>query len=133
MRNSTVPGAGSGSEKSCTLNVPSGLSRTTARAVGIACSALDRAGGQSGSVLFDKERVDQRDRHRTEQGPRHQWAPEIEVGAGELGEHTYGDRTRTAGGDECQGVDELVPAQREREDTGGQDARGGQRERDPTH
>src|SRR5262245_41581336 len=94
--------------------------------------SLDRP-GEAGHVVLDEERVDQRHRDRAQQRPGHELAPEVDVAADQLGHHADRHRLPLRRGEEDQGVDELVPGQREREDPRGQDARHRDREDDPEH
>src|ERR1700674_1642727 len=89
--------------------------------------------GQARAIVLDEEGVHDRDRDRAQQRARHQRSPEEHVAADEL----RGDPDRHGfllrRGQEHQGVDELVPGQREGEDAGRQDARHGDGEDDVDH
>src|SRR5262249_54466107 len=84
-------------------------------------SPLDRA-GEPGDVVVDEERVDQRDRDRADERAGHQRPPVEHVAADQFGDDADRHGLLLRGGEEHQRVDELVPAQREGEDAGRQDA-----------
>src|SRR3954451_3169945 len=83
---------------------------------------LDRA-GEARDVMFDKEGIDDRHRDRAQQRARHQRPPEEDVAADQLGGDADRHRLLVGRGQEDEGVDELVPAEREGDDAGAQDAR----------
>src|ERR1700730_17814077 len=89
--------------------------------------------GETGDVILDEERVDHRHRDRAEQRARHQRPPKEHVAADQLGGDADRNGLLLRRGQEHQGVDELVPRQREAEDAGGEDARHGDRENDVDH
>ena len=83
--------------------------------------------------MLDEERVDDRDRDRSQQRRRHELAPVEHVAA-----HQFGDRADRHGahvglGEEDQRIQELVLRQREGEDAGGDEARDAQRQEDAEH
>src|SRR6202023_3943584 len=89
--------------------------------------------GETGDVIFDEERVDDRHRDRAEQRARHQRPPEEHVAADQLRRDADRDGLLLRRGKEHQRVDELVPRQRESENAGGENARHGDRENDVAH
>src|SRR3954468_4338670 len=93
---------------------------------------LDRA-GEARDVMFDEEGIDDRHRDRAEQRTRHQWPPEEDVAADQLGGDADRHRLLVGRGQEDEGVDELVPAEREGDDAGAQDARHRHRYDDVDH
>src|SRR5581483_2392137 len=74
--------------------------------------------------------VEQRERDARDQHRRHQRLPEEDVAADQLVRHSGGERPLAGRLREGERVDELVHAQREREDHDGQDPRQGDREND---
>src|SRR5437867_840944 len=94
---------------------------------------LHGAGGGTGDVVVDEERVDDRHGDRAEQRPRHQLAPVKDVAADELGHHPDRYRAHLALGQEDQRVQEFVLGQREGEDPGRQEPGRAQRQHDPGH
>src|SRR6266498_98782 len=89
--------------------------------------------GEAGDIVLDEEGVNESDRDRAQQRPRHERAPEEDVAPDELGDDADRDRLLLRGGEEDEGVDELVPGQREGEDSGRQDAGCGDRKDDLDH
>ena len=81
--------------------------------------------------MLDEEGVEDDQWQRADQRARHQRAPAIDIAVHEFVDD--GDRHRLVGGrgNERQRVDELVPAQREAEDEGGDQSRQRQRQDDP--
>src|SRR5258705_6737216 len=89
--------------------------------------------GQAGDVVLDEEGVDEGHRHRAQQRARHELPPEVDVAADELGDYAHRYRLALRGGQEDERVNELVPGQRESEDTGGEDTGDGDGEDDAGH
>src|SRR6516162_8457142 len=90
-----------------------------------------RARGQAGDVVVHEKGVDERDRHRAQQGGGHERPPEEHVGPDEIAYRPDRDGLQWPGRSEDQGVEELVPGEREGEDGRGQDPRQRQGEHDP--
>src|SRR5919106_1211605 len=88
-----------------------------------ACKAFDEA--------VEEGVVEEREHDARDQGRRHERLPEEDVSANELVGDARRDRPVLRGGDERERVDELVDAEREREDDDGQDAGKRDREDDP--
>src|SRR5205085_8836223 len=103
--------------------------RSRTRAIG---SSLDRA-GDAGDVVLDEEGVDDRHRDRAQERARHQRPPEEDVAADQLRGDADRHRLLVGRGQEDEGVDELVPAEREGDDAGAQDARHRHRYDDVDH
>src|SRR6266852_2239360 len=95
-------------------------------------SALHGA-GEAGDVVFDEEGIYQGHGDGAQQGSGHELAPEVDVAADQLRHDAHGDGLALRRGEEDQGVDELVPGQREREDPGREDARHRDRKDDADH
>ena len=72
--------------------------------------------GHAGHVVLDEKRIHHRDGKRAEQRARHERAPVVDVALDELGHDADRDGLHFRRRDEREGVDELVPRQREGED-----------------
>src|SRR2546427_676535 len=89
--------------------------------------------GEAGDIVLDEEGIDEGHRNRAQERPRHERAPEEDVAPDQLGDDPDRDRLLLRGGEEDEGVDELVPGQREGEDSGREDAGRGDRKDDLDH
>src|SRR5213593_1138334 len=89
--------------------------------------------GEAGDIVLDEEGVDESHRDRAQQRPRHERAPEEDVAPDQLGDDADRHRLLLRGGEEDERVDELVPGQREGENSRRQDAGRGDRENDLDH
>src|SRR5229473_6310128 len=89
--------------------------------------------GDAGDVMFDKERIDEGHRDRPQQRAGHQLAPVEHIAAHQLGSDADRHGLLFGRGQEDEGIDELVPRQREGKDPGRQDARYGDRKDDVYH
>src|SRR6266567_8503931 len=76
------------------------------------CSSLYRP-GDAGDVMFDKEGIDESDRDRPQQRTGHQLAPVEHVAPHQLGGDADRHGLLLGRGQKNQGIDELVPRQRE--------------------
>src|SRR5947207_2223833 len=92
---------------------------------------LHRAGREPGDVVVEEEDVDADDRHRREHRPGHERAPVVDVATDQVRGDADDRGLVGALRDEGEGVDELVPAQREAEERRADDAGHGHREHDP--
>src|SRR3954454_1339906 len=95
----------------------------------VARSLFHRSGHGRHVVLY-KERIEDHERQRTTESTRHQRSPTVDVAVDEFVDDS--DRHRLVLGrlQKRQCVDELVPAQRETEDEGGDQAGNSQRQHD---
>src|SRR4026208_659294 len=89
--------------------------------------------GEAGDVVLHEERIDDGDRDRAQQRPRHELPPEIDVAADQLRDDPPRNRHLLRRRQEDQRVDELVPRKGEREDAGREDAGHRDREDDANH
>src|SRR5215813_13953385 len=90
---------------------------------------LDRARHRR-DVVLDEEGVEDDQRQRADQRPRHQRAPPVDVAVDELVDDRDRDRLVLGRGNEGERVDEFVPAQGEAEDEGRNQSRHRQRQDD---
>src|SRR5215471_4620783 len=90
---------------------------------------LDRARHRR-DVVLDEEGVEDDQRQRADQRPRHERAPPVDVAVDEFVDDRDRDRLVLGRGNEGERVDEFVPAQREAENEGRDQARHRQRQDD---
>ena len=79
--------------------------------------------GEAGDEPVEEQVVEQRQRDGRDQHRGRDRSPLDEIAADQIGRHTGRDRAVLRARDERDGVDELVDAEREREDDDGEDAR----------
>src|SRR6266446_10080196 len=112
---------------------PRGDTSTTGSPVDIRRRLPLHGAGQARHVVLDEEGIHDGDGDGAQQGPGHELAPEVDVTADQLRDHTDRHRFLLGRGEKDERVDELVPGQGEREDAGRQDAGYGDGEDDPEH
>src|SRR5438128_4750705 len=88
---------------------------------------------ESGDVVLDEEGVDEGDWDRAQESAGHERAPVEDVAAHELGEDSDRNRLLLRRREEDESVEELVPGQSEREDSGRENSGDGEREADADH
>src|SRR6266568_8365501 len=89
--------------------------------------------GDAGDVMFDKERIDKGHRDRPQQRAGHQFAPVEHIAPHQFGGDADRHGLLIGRREEDEGIDELVPRQREGKDPGRQNARYGDRKDDVDH
>src|SRR5688500_16822708 len=85
-------------------------------------STLYGAEGEAFDETVEEEVVEDSDGDGDDHGGGHQGLPEVDVAADQLGGDACGDGLAGGGGDEGEGVDELVEREGEGEDDDGQEA-----------